>query len=160
MTRLGITGHQWRPEIDWNWVEEEIDGAFVELANVDLAYSSLAVGADQIFADVALRRGVKVVAVIPLVDYERFFEGSGRETYDRLLLSAEKIELRGDSDPQKAFFEAGRYIVDHVDRLIAVWDGKPAQGVGGTADIVSYAETSRRPTLHLDTAHHSKKWIF
>ena len=160
MTRLGITGHQWRPEIDWDWVEKEIGDAFVELVNVDLAYSSLATGADQIFADVALRRGVKVMAVIPLVDYERFFEGSSRQWYNRLLMSAEKIELRGDADPQKAFFAAGRYIVDHVDRLIAVWDGKPAQGVGGTADIVSYAKTTRCPTLHLDTAHRSKNWIF
>lgn len=26
-----------------------------------------------------------------------------------------------------------------VDRLIAVWDGRPARGYGGTADLVAYA---------------------
>jgi hypothetical protein len=32
-----------------------------------------------------------------------------------------------------------------VDRLLAVWDGRPARGVGGTADIVEYARLSRVP---------------
>jgi hypothetical protein len=100
-----------------------------------------------------------VVAVIPLAHYERFFEGASKQRYYRLLFSAEKIELRGDPNPEKAFFEAGIYIVDHVDRLIAVWDGKPAQGLGGTADIVSYAQANKHPILHLNTTQRSTKWI-
>jgi hypothetical protein len=27
-------------------------------------------------------------------------------------------------------------MIDKTDHLIAVWDGKPARGYGGTADIV------------------------
>jgi hypothetical protein len=159
--RLGITGHQYRPEIDWCWVEKEIDNAFAELNGIDYAYSSLASGADQLFAEVALRRGVKLVAVVPLDRYERFLEGASRQAYDRLLLSsAEKVERPGDPNPEKAFLEAGKYIVDQVDRVIAVWDGKPSRGLGGTADIVAYAKSKKRPVLHLNTASHSNSWIF
>ena len=158
--RLGITGHQRRPEIDWSWVEKEIESAFADLEAIEHAYSSLAVGTDQLFAEIAFRHGVKVMAVIPLHGYERFFEGANRQAYDRLLSRADKIELPGDPNPEKAFLEAGKYVVDHVDRLVAVWDGKPAQGLGGTADIVAYARSKKRPVLHLDTASHSKEWIF
>jgi hypothetical protein len=33
---------------------------------------------------------------------------------------------------EAAYEAAGRYVVDHCDLLIAVWDRKPAQGRGGT----------------------------
>ncbi len=35
---------------------------------------------------------------------------------------------------------AGRAVADRSDLLLAVWDGAPAAGLGGTADIVRYAE--------------------
>jgi len=34
---------------------------------------------------------------------------------------------------------ASRLIVDAADELYAVWDGLPARGYGGTADVVAYA---------------------
>ncbi|MFJ8953478.1 hypothetical protein ACIRO1_25525 [Streptomyces sp. NPDC102381] len=35
---------------------------------------------------------------------------------------------------------AGKEVVDQSDVLLAVWDGKPAGGKGGTADVVAYAQ--------------------
>jgi hypothetical protein len=40
---------------------------------------------------------------------------------------------------EEAFLAAGKSVVDNCQVLIAVWDGKPARGLGGTADIVRYA---------------------
>jgi polyphosphate kinase 2 (PPK2 family) len=40
---------------------------------------------------------------------------------------------------EDAYLAAGRWIVDHADRLVAVWDGRPARGRGGTAEVVAYA---------------------
>ncbi len=34
---------------------------------------------------------------------------------------------------------ASKLMIDHSDELYAVWDGKPARGYGGTADVVAYA---------------------
>jgi hypothetical protein len=36
-------------------------------------------------------------------------------------------------------------VADQCDALVAVWDGQPARGRGGTADIVAYARKKRRP---------------
>jgi hypothetical protein len=40
--------------------------------------------------------------------------------------------------------------VESSDLMIAVWDGKPAKGKGGTADIVADAVTSAVPVVHID----------
>jgi hypothetical protein len=34
---------------------------------------------------------------------------------------------------------ASKLMIDAADELYAVWDGKPARGYGGTADVVAYA---------------------
>jgi hypothetical protein len=36
-------------------------------------------------------------------------------------------------------------LVGLVDELIAVWDGEPARGYGGTADVVAYAKRQGIP---------------
>ncbi len=44
-----------------------------------------------------------------------------------------------DAYAEHAYEVTGRFVVRHCDLLIAVWDGKPGNGRGGTADIVHYA---------------------
>ena len=137
---IGVSGHQRRPGIDWDWVATSLRS---EIARTDLilkAFSSLAVGSDQVFADVAIGLGIAVSAVLPLEGYERYFEGKDLANYRRLLGRSERIQLNWRGDPQRAFFEAGKYVVENVDILFAIWDGEPADGLGGTADIVEYAE--------------------
>jgi hypothetical protein len=51
------------------------------------------------------------------------------------------------SDPD-AHMDASRRIIDDAAELIAVWDGEPARGYGGTADVVAYA-TSRGTPVHV-----------
>ena len=34
---------------------------------------------------------------------------------------------------------AGKAIAERSDLVLAVWDGRPAGGLGGTADVVKYA---------------------
>ncbi len=41
--------------------------------------------------------------------------------------------------------EASNAMLDRADRLFAVWDGKPARGYGGTADVVSEARKRGLP---------------
>ena len=38
-------------------------------------------------------------------------------------------------------------VADRCDLLIAVWDGQPAQGLGGTGDVVRYAREIGREVL-------------
>jgi hypothetical protein len=118
--------------------------------SIEQGLTSLAVGTDQLFAEICFDLGVPVKAVIPLVGYERFFTGEALGAYQRLIGLAQVVSLPGDVDEQRAFLEAGRYVVDHSDLLVAVWDGLPAAGTGGTAHIVAYARTIGRDVIHLD----------
>jgi hypothetical protein len=40
---------------------------------------------------------------------------------------------------------ASRLMIDTADELLAVWDGQPARGHGGTADVVAYARSHGKP---------------
>ncbi|MGA3372083.1 MAG: hypothetical protein ABSC48_10015 [Terracidiphilus sp.] len=129
--------------------------------------SALAEGADRVVARAVLEYpDARLEAVLPLAveDYlEDFASEESRKEFWELLGRCEKpVLLRrrsveeesGDANEQlelrrDAYAEAGRYVVDHCDVLIAVWDGEPARGRGGTAEIVQYAMEQRRPVIRV-----------
>lgn len=149
-TRIAISGHQVRPGIDWEWTELEIRKVFERHMPIERAFTSLAIGSDQVFARQALALGVPVTAVLPLPEYERFFKGDNLLAYKALLSRCDLVVLTGSGNEQQSFFEAGRHVADSAELLIAVWDGKPAVGLGGTADIVRHCVDSGRPVVHIN----------
>lgn len=136
--------------MDWSWVRRSLRGALVTFGATE-ALSALAEGSDQLFAEVAIELKVPVRAVVPFGTYEAFFHDEHvLMNYRRLLGQARRTNLDLHFPPERAFFEAGKFIVDECQMLIAVWDGKPAEGLGGTADIVSYARSRGRQIVWLD----------
>ena len=116
--------------------------------------SALADGTDQIGAEVALELGFSLQAVLPFErdEYRRDFEGgSAAERFDALIGKAEHVlELPGSRKREpEAYMMAGRATVAHCDVLIAVWDGLPARGQGGTAEVVQLAIRRGTPVVHL-----------
>jgi hypothetical protein len=108
---------------------------------------SLAAGADQLFARFVLEIGGDLHVIIPSNAYESTFVGeSARKEYHGLLERARSVETLDFDEPcEGAFLEAGRRGVEMSDLLIAIWDGRPARGMGGTGDIVDVArELGRR----------------
>ncbi len=146
---VGITGHQKRRGLDWNWVNDTLRAELSALGGISRALSSLAAGADQRFAAVALELNIPVTAVLPMQGYERFLRGRDLARYHELLARCDQLVLEGTGRPNEAFLAAGRYIVDHCDVLFAVWDGLPAGAMGGTGDIVEYARLLQRRVVHL-----------
>ncbi|MGH3928049.1 MAG: hypothetical protein ACRDTT_35160, partial [Pseudonocardiaceae bacterium] len=70
-----------------------------------------------------------------------------REAYDQLFAKAwHVVRLPFEESTEGSHLTAGQRIVDTSDLLIAVWDGQPAGGRGGTADIVAYAREQGTPT--------------
>lgn len=143
--RIGITGHQHRNGADWIWTRKALSSALARIEGAIEGWTSLAKGADQIFAQEVLRLDGKLVAVIPIEDYARYFHDAddGLE-YKRLLgASTQSIQLDHEQ-PQTAFLLASKLIVDRTSRLFAVWDEEIARGKGGTADVVRYARSVGR----------------
>jgi len=144
--RLGATGHQDLPpealESITETLREVLDAEALHGGLV--GYTSLAAGADQLFARLLVEAHGELRVVVPSAGYEQTFndDGVALEQFRDLLQKAGEVEhLPFDRPTEEAFFAAGQRVVDCCERLIAVWDGKPARGLGGTADIVSYANT-------------------
>ncbi|HXH00258.1 MAG TPA: hypothetical protein VNI79_07585 [Sphingomicrobium sp.] len=115
--------------------------------------SPLADGADQIAAELALERGLRLQAVLPFErdTYKADFDARGAEQLDQALARAGCVlELPGlRNNSASAYVQAGRATVAHSDLLIAVWDGLPARGRGGTAEIIELALARGTPIIHV-----------
>lgn len=114
--------------------------------------SPLASGADQMVATLALERGWHLQAILPMrqADYAASEPAAAAGLHQLLGASGCVLELPGDpASPLDAYVMAGRATVAHSDLLIAVWDGLPARGRGGTAETVDLALTRGTPILHI-----------
>lgn len=116
--------------------------------------SPIADGADQVAAEVALELGWELQAVLP---FERTYYRStlanhgARERFDALLeRSTCVLELPGaEGHELDAYVMTGRATVAHCDILIAVWDGLPPRGRGGTGEVVQLALTRGTAVAHV-----------
>ncbi|MGB9367722.1 MAG: hypothetical protein WCE79_17090 [Xanthobacteraceae bacterium] len=148
--KVGVTGHQRRPGIDWTWVKGQIISELSRLPPPIEGYSSLAEGADQVFAEAVLESGGNLTAIIPKPHYEEQFAPAARRQYLSLLQRAHAEELDPQHTDEESFFNAGKYIADHTSLLLAIWDGKRSAGPGGTADVVQYALARGANVVHID----------
>lgn len=145
---IGITGHQrLDDQADWADVLEKIDAELIRHGEHIVGITSLAIGADQLFADSVLEHGGSLYVVVPFEGYEtKFSEGPSRDAYVRLLAKASTMEiLEKSGTEEEAYLAAGKRVVDLADEIIAVWNGQPAAGLGGTADVVDYARSVGKP---------------
>lgn len=149
MTRIGITGHQGLPRAAVSYATERIRELLAGAAAPLIGYSSLAEGADQLFAREVLSAAGSLHVVVPASGYEGTFPESGRSAYLSLLdQAAEVTRLPYPAPGEEAYDAAGRWVARHCEVLIAVWDGQPSRGLGGTADAVAHARTLDR-TVHV-----------
>jgi len=140
MTNVGITGHRRIPDEALDHVTREIGDVLRRMAGPIVGYSSLAIGADQIFAQTVLDTGGELVAVIPCREYETTFAPSDVPAYESLLARATITTILDYPAPtDEAYMAAGEQVVENSDIVIAVWDGLPANGLGGTGDAVRHA---------------------
>ena len=143
MKRIGVTGHRTFDDVDGT--ADAIDGVLAGLVADEVqVWSSLAEGADRLVAERAMARGASLVVVLPLraAEYRKdFADPLSVAEFDRLVGAASEVHLARPDDPTReaAYEAAGREMLGHIDVLIAVWDGAPARGRGGTAQIVGEA---------------------
>jgi len=151
--RIGITGHQRLPDpASWQWVEQGMNELLVAAQAPLVGISSLAAGADQLFARAVLQHGGALEVVIPFPGYESTFEEDrDRSEFNRMLELSTKAEtLEGHAAHEEAYFAAGKRVVDLSELVVAVWDHKPAAGLGGTADAVEYGLQQGKQIIHLN----------
>ena len=152
--RIAVTGHSWIDDDD-PAVAMAAQSALAELhrrcsnrptdsTRVGLTVvTALAEGSDRIVARAGLTLGARLEVILPLPadDYRSDFTTTrSRETFDALLSKADTVVLAGDVAARPAAYAtAGRAMLARSDALLALWDGQPSPGEGGTAGIVAQA---------------------
>ena len=151
--KLGISGHRFLLEEDKiiqgiNTALDAIQDAFG--ASAWQIYSQLAEGADRLAANQALSKAQsELVVVLPLAqeDYLRDFQTP--ESIEEFLTlcqrAAELIIMPSASTREMSYQSAGEFILDQSEVLLVVWDGEPAQGLGGTGGIAARARQKGVP---------------
>jgi len=185
---IGITGHRDLVPAEIPVLESAVKSFFLGLQQryPDLPLkllSPLAAGGDQLAARVAVEAGIPLVAVLPMKqsEYERDFTPDELAGFRALMAAADQVvELspgaNHESIPPDApitqerdrrYAEAGLFVSNHCQVLLALWDGKANGSPAGTAEMVRYHLTAvlegmaeRQSSAHLlsdnenDLAYH------
>jgi len=147
---VGVTGHR-RLENEAT-VEAAVRTALRGLAERDgkrvVVLTALAEGADRLVARVASETpsdtSLEVALPLEQAEYERDFTESVGEFRD-LLGRANAVSVldgparQGKARHPEAYAPLGRHIAESCDVLLAIWDGQPARGPGGTGEVVALA---------------------
>ena len=147
VTVIGITGHR---ELSAR-TEELVTAALrAEVGRHPdgklVGVSALADGADTLFAQAVLDAGGALIVIIPARRYRDTLPAAHRPVFDALVDRAARVVALDHEDPtNEAYMDGGLAVLDASDCLIAVWDGKPARGFGGVADVVDAAHERDLP---------------
>jgi hypothetical protein len=140
---VGMTGHAGLPPSTAELVTAALRDTLRAYVPNLVGVTMLGPGADQLFARVVLELGGVLHVVQPTagMQYRDGFEDeAARRGYEELYGQASYVEVLEHTDStEQAHMDAGKVVVDRSSVLVAVWDGEPSRGLGGTADVVAYA---------------------
>ena len=142
--RVGVTGLRDLTSFNLKKLKRSISTELEEIKKVNnqsIMLNSIAVGADQLCAEIGLSLGYELICPLPFSKYRSDFCGKDLVLFDMLLGKANNTFVVSDSScKDSAYLDAGKYIVQNCDVLLAVWDGKPQTSICGTAAIIAYAK--------------------
>jgi hypothetical protein len=150
---LGVTGHRYLRDIDEliPHVDAVLDQIEAQWPGASLTVvSSLAEGSDRLVVERVLRRRrTRLIVPLPMEEeiYMRDFmlPESQRQFLGLLAQADEIVHFPPLPSRPAAYEQAGRYMLEQSDLLIALWDGHPAQGDGGTGSVVAWARQCGMP---------------
>ena len=151
---VGVTGHRdIRPEDRealYSAVKQELTALQNRCPHSEIVMvNSLAEGADQLCAEVALKLSVPLIAVLPMnrTEYEKDFSAEALATFRTLCNAAKDCFVAPETesapsvpDRDFAYRQAGVYVASHAHVLLALWNGTESSASDcGTAAIVHCA---------------------
>jgi hypothetical protein len=154
---VGFSGH--RQLADMVGAARAIMAAVTELRSEApgdwIGLSSVAAGSDQLFVQQLLDQGLSWHAILPLprAQFQQDFTPFDWSVAEGFLARADHVRVIGESESREDnYLDCGMETVNDSDVLIALWDGLPARGKGGTAEVVDYATALGKPVLIIDAA--------
>lgn len=156
---VAVTGHRDLVQDEVPGIRERVRILFTELQsdNPDRqlqVLSALAEGADQLVAEVAVEMGISLVVPLPMqksVYRDDFESDEAKLRFDAMYDSAahcyelplargntfEGIAYPGEQRARQ-YAQLGVYLCAHCHILLAIWDGKDTDELGGTGQVVKF----------------------
>ncbi len=110
--------------------------------------SSIAAGGDLLFAEscIALEIPIRVLLPMPKEEFRNDFDLPTWSRAEQVMERAMSVEITGgETQRDGSYYECGIETVLQSQWLIALWNGEPAKGLGGTEQIVTFARQIGRP---------------
>lgn len=159
---LGVVGHRPDKLADPEQLAQDLGRRFLalqsELSKAGVRghlCTSMAAGTDLLAVEAATRAGIAGVELwIPggLPEFRKEVAEAGdlwAERFDAAVRLATRIVEVPILAPGQGYAEVAESILQRCDVLLAVWDGQPGRGEGGTAHSVDVAQTRGIPVLWL-----------
>ncbi|MFD4432109.1 DUF4184 family protein [Nocardia sp. NPDC058497] len=143
--RISVTGHMNITAATEPLVRDALSTLLADVPDL-VGITCLARGADSVFAEAVLDLGGRLEVVLPSRNYRAAqVKPDDLTRFDNLLAQAHTVRVMDFDDAGRAAYEAANHILlEHCDRLIAVWDGDHGAR-GGTATVVALAHTRAIP---------------
>jgi len=157
---VGFTGHRQlvNPAEAANAIREALETLRSEIPGEWIALSSIADGSDQLFSHHARDLGLSWHAILPMsrAEFAKDFTAVEWTNVEVALAAADHVRVihNESGDREESYLDGGIETVNGADVLLAVWDGDPARGKGGTADVVRYARSIGKPLMIIDGVSH------
>lgn len=156
-TKIMITGHRpgklggYTENPITTWVYTTLESKVLQLRDTYgeiVLVSGMALGADTMLAIMAEIHNIPLIAAVPFEGQDSKWYPPAQKLYKKLTMYADSTSDRGGGlvivspggySPAKMQVR-NEWMVDHADKIIAVWDGSS----GGTANCVRYALSKGR----------------
>lgn len=133
-------------------------GVECELAGI----SSAAAGADILFLQACRELGMKTVILLPFPKEKFIDDFDDPREWDLACGCMEtawwtEVCPGGEAAPE-AYHVVAREVLDAAERMLFLWDGKPARGLGGTAESIAEALEQGIPSRIIDSTSLEARW--
>lgn len=120
--------------------------------------SSAAAGSDLLFLEACQELGLKTFVLLPfpLARFQEDFDDPNEWERARALIEAawcSKI-VPGNEEVPEAYHRVSRELLELADHMVFLWNGKPANGPGGTGETVEEAKALNIPSTIIDATTH------
>ena len=154
---VGFTGHRGLPDEPKcrKLVCDYLRERKATTSGIVYGVSSVAAGGDLLFAESCVQLGIPLRVLLPFPQeyFRKDFDTSTWSRVEQVLGTAVSVEVTGDHElSEDGYYECGIETVHQSQLMIALWDGKPSRGMGGTQEIVSFARELGRPVIWFDSA--------
>lgn len=164
MKKIGIIGHRDLSKKNLYKYQKKILKILLKFkmkySNVQII-TPLADGADRMVIFQAKKIGIEFQTILPMEksEYKKDFTYISKKEFDYLLSISKNIKILTNKmnciTRNQKYENAGKYISDNCDILLALWDGKYNNLKGGTSETIKYHLKNKKELYYIKVDRNS-----